>query len=66
MAALVGANVFGGLTVAVPNLPVWASWVLFGTSSVLLAKLLALYAARRSLRKLGATIATAAKPAWRS
>ena len=65
MGALVAAHVVGGFTVALPGLPVAVSWALFGISSVLLAKLFALHAARRSLRRLDSTIAAAAEAARR-
>ncbi|MGH3480436.1 MAG: hypothetical protein ACRDQD_26830 [Nocardioidaceae bacterium] len=64
MAGLVAANVVGGFTVAVPHLPVPVSWVLFGISSVLLAKFITLYTARRALIRLGSAIAAAASTEW--
>jgi hypothetical protein len=64
--ALVATRVAGGFTVAIPNLPVPVSWVLFGISAALLGKFITLYTARQSLRTLGSTIAAAANTAWRS
>jgi len=66
MAALVAASVIGGTTVAVPNLPVPVSWALFGISSALLVKLIALFTAGRALNRLRSAIETAAGTASRA
>jgi uncharacterized membrane protein len=63
MGALAAAYSLGGVTLAVPGLPLAASWVLIGVACMLLTKLIVLYIARRSLERLGSLITAAAAAA---
>lgn len=58
--ALVAADVVLGITLTAPGLPVWAAWGLTCVVSVVAAKGVALYIARRSLKRLGSMITAAA------
>jgi hypothetical protein len=59
MAALIAVDIAVDVTIALPGLPVVASWAVIGAFTVLVAKATALYLARRSLNHLHAKIATA-------
>lgn len=58
--ALIAADVLLGLTLKLPELPVYASWILICVAAVVLAKLGTLCIARRSLKRVGARITAAA------
>jgi hypothetical protein len=63
MGALIAAYVLLGVALTLPGLPVWASWTLICVVGVVAAKLVALYVARRSLKRLGSMITAAATTA---
>jgi hypothetical protein len=63
LGALIAADVLFGLTLAVPMLPVYASWILTCVAGILLAKLVSVYATRRLLKRVGARVTAAATAA---
>jgi hypothetical protein len=58
--ALTAADVLLGLTPTLPELPVYASWILICVAAVVFAKLGTLYIAHRLLKRVGGRIAAAA------
>jgi hypothetical protein len=64
--ALVAAYVALGVTLTLPGLPVYASWTLACVVCVVVGKIVALYIARQSLKRLGSMITAAANAAKES
>jgi hypothetical protein len=61
--ALIASDVQFGVTLTLGVLPVYASWILTCVAGVVLAKLVSVYVARRSLKRIGSRITAAATAA---
>jgi hypothetical protein len=60
LGSLIAAKTLLGVTVTLPGLPLYASWIVVCAAAVVLVKLVAVHHARRSLGRLRSTIAAAA------